>query len=59
MQDYTEQVFMSCLRIKASCRCQQNLIGPNQTSLRACLYGGGGPQVGGVTHLFIQSLILI
>ena len=34
-------------------------IVPNQTSLRACLYGGGGPQVGGVTRLFIQSLILI
>ena len=33
--------------------------------LRACLHGGGGPQVGdetrlgGVTHLTIQSLLLI
>ena len=27
--------------------------------LRACLHGGGGPQVGGVTRLSIQSLILI
>ena len=35
-----------------------------EISLRACLHGGGGPQVGevtrlgGVTRLFIQSLIL-
>ena len=27
--------------------------------LRACLHGGGGPQVGEVTRLSIQSLILI
>ena len=39
---------------------------PSPSSLfRACLHGGGGPQVGvvtglgGVTHLSIQSLILI
>ena len=28
-------------------------------SIRACLHGGGGPQVGGVTRLSIQSLILM
>ena len=28
-------------------------------SLRACLHGGGGPQVGEVTRLSIQSLILM
>ena len=28
-----------------------------QKKLRACLPGGEGPQVGGVTRLYIQSLI--
>ena len=28
-------------------------------NLRACLHGGGGPQVGEVTRLSISSLILI
>ena len=28
-----------------------------QKRLRACLPGAGGPQVGGVTRLYIQSLI--
>ena len=38
---------------------------PDEMQIRACLHGGGGPQVGevtrlgGVTHLSIQSLILI
>ena len=25
--------------------------------IRACLHGGGGPQVGEVTHLSVKSLI--
>ena len=32
---------------------------PGYMYLRACLHGGGGPQVGGVTRLSILSLILI
>ena len=35
--------------------CCRRVVG----SLRACLHGGGGPQVGEVTRLSIQSLMLI
>ena len=41
------------------------ILTPPQSSLRACLHGGGGPRIGevtrlgGVTRLFIYSLIII